>query len=105
MHRPPRGPGQDPSMPFRYARAGAFALGAIACAPAAQAQDAVPLGSVIVTAAGGREDPTVAAVRERLSETPGSVGVVAREAYASRFATGAPDVLRDTPGVFAQRKW
>ena len=64
------------------------------------------IDSVIVTAAPNPEEPAVVAqVRERLSETPGAVAVVAREAYASRFATGAADLLRDVPGVYVQKKW
>jgi len=94
-------------MTFRHDCAGALALGALACSPAAFAQaPSTPLASVTVTARPDPEDPpVVAAVRQRLSETPGAVAVVSREAYASRFATGAPDLLRDVPGVYAQRKW
>lgn len=76
------------------------------CAPA-HAQTlaaAATVDSVVVTA--NREDPpVVAGVRARLSETPGSVAVVAKEAYANRYAAGLSDLMRDVPGVYAQKKW
>src|SRR5262249_27301689 len=62
--------------------------------------------SVIVTGARNPEDPPVVqAARKRLSETPGAVSVISQESYASRFALGLDDVLRDAPGVYAQKKW
>lgn len=62
--------------------------------------------TVIVTAVRDPEDPPVVAeARERLSETPGAVAVVSNESYASRFAPGLVDILRDVPGVFIQKKW
>ncbi|MDG2520795.1 TonB-dependent receptor [Caulobacter segnis] len=62
--------------------------------------------SVIVTAAPNPEDPAVvSAARKRLSETPGAVSVISAESYANRFALALDDVLRDAPGVYAQRKW
>jgi iron complex outermembrane receptor protein len=61
---------------------------------------------VIVTASADPEDPPVVAeARERLSETPGAVAVVSNESYASRFAPGLVDILRDVPGVYVQKKW
>jgi iron complex outermembrane receptor protein len=62
--------------------------------------------SVIVTARRDPEDPAVVAgVRQRLSRTPGAVSVVAAEAYLGRRALALDDMLRDAPGVYAQRKW
>lgn len=62
--------------------------------------------SVIVTGARNAEDPPVVAnARARLSETPGAVAVISAESYAARYAPGMADLLRDTPGVFAQKKW
>lgn len=80
---------------------------------AAQAADAeivseadASVSSVIVTARRNAEDPTiVAAARRRLSETPGAVSVISQEAYARRQALALDDMLRDAPGVYAQRKW
>jgi len=64
------------------------------------------VSSVIVTARRNAEDPSVVAdARKRLSETPGAVSVISQEAYASRQALALDDMLRDAPGVYAQRKW
>jgi len=64
------------------------------------------LDSVIVTATRNPEDPPVVAeTRARLSRTPGAVAVVSAEAYVSRYAPNLADVLRDVPGVYAQKKW
>lgn len=87
------------------------ALGALSlavCAPAsAQAEDQIhTLQSVIVTARPDPEDPpVVGAARHRLSETPGGVSVISQESYARRQALALDDMLRDAPGVYAQRKW
>ena len=62
--------------------------------------------SIIVTATRNPEDPPVVAeTRARLSRTPGAVAVVSAESYASRYAPNLADVLRDVPGVYAQKKW
>jgi iron complex outermembrane receptor protein len=47
----------------------------------------------------------VADSRRQLSRTPGAVSVISQESYASRMALALDDVLRDAPGVYAQRKW
>ncbi|MBX9617359.1 MAG: TonB-dependent receptor plug domain-containing protein, partial [Caulobacteraceae bacterium] len=66
----------------------------------------VDLGEVIVTGARNPEDPPVVAeARRRLSRTPGAVAVVSAESLESRYAPNMADVLRDVPGVFAQKKW
>jgi iron complex outermembrane receptor protein len=90
-------------MAFSKTCLGALALWPLA-ALSAQAQTAVD--SVLVTASRNPEDPpVVAAARAQLSETPGSVAVVSAESYAARFAPGLSDLLRDVPGVYAQKKW
>lgn len=62
--------------------------------------------SIIVTGHADPSDPPVVAeARERLSRTPGSVAVVAAEAYEDRFAIGTPDILRDVPGVLAAKRY
>ena len=62
--------------------------------------------SVIVTARANPEDPPVVAIaRRRLSETPGGVSVISQESYINRQALALDDMLRDAPGVYAQRKW
>jgi len=64
------------------------------------------VSSVIVTARPNPEDPQVVAdARRRLSETPGGVSVISQESYISRQALALDDMLRDAPGVYAQRKW
>jgi iron complex outermembrane receptor protein len=77
-----------------------------AAALAADADQRVAVDSVIVTARANPEDPpVVAAARRRLSETPGGVSVISQESYINREALGLDDMLRDAPGVYAQRKW
>lgn len=62
--------------------------------------------TIIVTATRNPEDPLIVAeARARLSETPGSVAVVASESYEDRHAAGLADIVRDVPGVFIQKKW
>jgi iron complex outermembrane receptor protein len=89
---------------FRHALLGAAAL---ACLPAVtHAEEADQVSSVIVTARPNPEDPPVVAeARRRLSETPGAVSVISQESYISRQALALDDMLRDAPGVYAQRKW
>jgi iron complex outermembrane receptor protein len=79
---------------------------AVAAPEAADTNDQTNVSSVIVTARPNPEDPAVvAAARKRLSETPGGVSVISQEAYISREALALDDMLRDAPGVYAQRKW
>lgn len=67
---------------------------------------AIDLGEVIVTGAPNPEDPPVVAeARRRLSRTPGAVAVVSAESLESRYAPNLADVLRDVPGVYAEKKW
>lgn len=76
--------------------------------PAAQAADKsdTEVSSVIVTARRNPEDPPVVAdARKRLSETPGAVSVISQESYINRQTLALDDMLRDAPGVYAQRKW
>jgi iron complex outermembrane receptor protein len=77
-------------------------------AAGAHAEEAPPpsVDSVIVTARRDPEDPPVVAdARQRLSETPGAVSVISQESYIRREALALDDMLRDAPGVYAQRKW
>ncbi len=86
--------------------AASIAAPALAQSPAAAPPPVADLGEVIVTAAPNPEDsPTVAEARRRLSRTPGSVAVVSAESLESRYAPNMADVLRDVPGVYAQKKW
>ncbi|MED5538549.1 MAG: TonB-dependent receptor [Pseudomonadota bacterium] len=73
---------------------------------AQQASEPAVLDTVIVTARRNADDPAVVAeARERLARTPGAVAVVSAESYADRYAPNLADVLRDAPGVYAQKKW
>ena len=82
-----------------------LAAGALAT-PALAEEAPTILDSVTVTGARNPEDPPVVAnARARLSETPGAVAVVSAESYAARYAPGVADLLRDVPGVYAQKKW
>lgn len=85
----------------------ALLLGACAWPSLALADEAAPtVDSVIVTGARNPEDPPVVQdARARLSETPGAVSVISRESLQNRFAVGLDDILRDAPGVYAQKKW
>lgn len=75
-------------------------------APAVAQDQATDLGEVIVTGARNPEDPPVVAeARRRLSRTPGAVAVVSAESLQNRYAPNLADVLRDVPGVYAQKKW
>lgn len=91
---------------FRHALLGAAAVTCVPfCVQAEEADDA-RVSSVIVTARPNPEDPpVVAAARKRLSETPGAVSVISQESYINRQALALDDMLRDAPGVYAQRKW
>lgn len=81
-------------------------LAATCLATPAFAEDGDQVPVVIVTAKVNPEDPPVVAeARARLARTPGSVSVVAAEAYQDRFAIGTPDILRDVPGVLAQKRY
>jgi iron complex outermembrane receptor protein len=91
-------------MSFKLALMG----GALALMPAAAFAQTAPIetDTIIVTARPNPEDPpVVAAARERLSRTPGAVSVVSNESYEARAATGLTDLLRDVPGVLAQRRY
>ncbi len=79
---------------------------AILSAPvAAQAQSSTA-DIVIVTGQSFAEDPAVVAdARDRLSRTPGAVSAVANESFESRTAQSLGDMLRDVPGVLAQKRY
>ncbi|MDP3174558.1 MAG: TonB-dependent receptor [Phenylobacterium sp.] len=84
----------------------ALALAAPALSHAAEADRGYTVDSVIVTATPNSEDPPVVAeARARLSETPGSVAVISAESYKARFTPNLAEILRDVPGVYAEKKW
>lgn len=94
-----------------YAAPCALLLAALSASPALaqtapQEAPSVDLGEVIVTGARNPEDPPIVAeARRRLSRTPGAVAVVSSESLETRYAPNIADVLRDVPGVYAQKKW
>lgn len=91
--------------PLLLASSALFGLGLPTLA-AAEAAPPNTVDSVIVTGARDPEDPPVVGdARQRLSETPGAVSVISQESYIRREALALDDVLRDAPGVYAQRKW
>jgi iron complex outermembrane receptor protein len=111
-------------MSCRYAISAAVLAWAICAAPAAAdvldaAQAAAPASplvssedlattveEVVVTASRNRESPRVVSdSRTRLTRTPGAVSVVANETYEDRAAQGLSDLLRDVPGVIADRRY
>lgn len=68
--------------------------------------DATEVDEVIVVARLDRDlSPAAAGARERLDRTPGGVAVVGREAYDNRLTVNLSDALKDTPGVFAEKRW
>jgi iron complex outermembrane receptor protein len=95
----------------RRARVRALLLGAASAALAtsafaAEAGAPTTVDSVIVTARPDPEDPAVVAgARRELSETPGGVSVISQESFINRQSLALDDMLRDAPGVYAQRKW
>jgi len=92
--------------PLRVLLLAAAALPALAPTTLSAAETPTTVDTVIVTGARNPEDPPVVGdARKRLSETPGAVSVISAESYEKRFAIALDDMLRDAPGVYAQRKW
>jgi iron complex outermembrane receptor protein len=84
----------------------ALCVSALALMPGMALAESADNETIIVTARPNPEDPpVVAAARDDLSRTPGAVSVVANESYEARAATGLTDLLRDVPGVLAQRRY
>ena len=92
--------------PLRALLFAAAALPALAPTCLFAAETPTTVDTVSVTGARNPEDPPVVGdARKRLSETPGAVSVISAESYEKRFAIALDDMLRDAPGVYAQRKW
>lgn len=84
----------------------ALCVSALALMPGMALAESADNETIIVTARPNPEDPPVVAeARDDLSRTPGAVSVVANESYEARAATGLTDLLRDVPGVLAQRRY
>ncbi|HYG90013.1 MAG TPA: TonB-dependent receptor [Azospirillum sp.] len=56
-------------------------------------------------AGGSPTAPAPEQAREDLNRTPGSVGFIDSESYKGRHTKDLRDVLKDTPGVFAQSRY
>lgn len=81
-------------------------IGALLLAPSLAHADDQQTDVIIVTAQPNPEDPPVVAeARERLARTPGAVSVVSNESFEARAAQGLSDILRDAPGVLAQKRY
>lgn len=84
----------------------ALCVSALALMPSIALAASADDETIIVTARPNPEDPPVVShARERLSRTPGAVSVVSNEAHENRASTGLTDILRDVPGVLAQRRY
>ncbi len=84
----------------------ALLVSALALAPSMARAETTDSDTIIVTARRNPEDPAIVAdARDQLSRTPGAVSVVANESYENRAATGLTDLMRDVPGVLAQRRY
>ena len=90
---------------FLFTSSAVLALVLPALAAAETASGSV-VDTVIVTGRRDPDDPPVVGdARQRLSQTPGAVSVISQESYIRREALALDDMLRDAPGVYAQRKW
>ncbi|AXQ29506.1 TonB-dependent receptor [Solimonas sp. K1W22B-7] len=67
----------------------------------------VVLEPVTVTGerAGSPTAPTVRQAHDRIEQTPGGVDLVSSEEFQDRYTRNLRDMLRDTPGVFAQTRF
>jgi iron complex outermembrane receptor protein len=83
----------------------AFPLGP----PVALAQEvsqAIALPEITVNAsAGSLTVPSLERQRERILAIPGSVAFIDSRSFENRYTNAIPDVLKDTPGVFAQTRY
>lgn len=67
----------------------------------------VVLDPVIVTGeqSGSPTSATVRQAHDRIEQVPGGVDLVSSEEFQDRYAVNLRDILRDTPGVFAQTRF
>lgn len=65
-----------------------------------QPQTARPAGG-----AGSLTAPSVQAQKQQLAAIPGAVTLVDAASFQNRYANNLPDILKDTPGVFAQTRY
>ncbi|PWC52710.1 TonB-dependent receptor [Azospirillum sp. TSO22-1] len=74
---------------------------------AAQTAPPVTLDTMTINAQGGGSltVPAPAQAREELNRTPGSVGFIDSESQKGQVSRDLRDVLKDTPGVYAQSRY
>jgi iron complex outermembrane receptor protein len=98
--------------PFR----GALCAFALSCLPVlllasapASAQDETALPEIAVQGSGPPQGsltvPSVEAQREALNATVGSVAFIDARSFENRYTNNITDVLKDTPGVYAQTRY
>ncbi len=98
--------------PFR----GALCASALSCLPAlllasapAGAQDETALPEIAVQGSGPPQGsltvPSVQAQREAVNATVGSVAFIDARSFENRYTNNITDVLKDTPGVYAQTRY
>lgn len=94
----------------RLTGSGALALAFLSLSQACRAQagpDRVELPELSVSgaAAGSATVPSVAEQRRAVNATVGSVAFVDAASFEDRYANTLRDVLKDTPGVYAQERY
>ena len=98
--------------PFR----GALCASALSClsvlllaAAPASAQEETALPEIAVQGSGPPQGsltvPSVEAQREAVNATVGSVAFVDARSFENRYTNNITDVLKDTPGVYAQTRY
>jgi iron complex outermembrane receptor protein len=98
--------------PFR----GALCASALSCLPVlllasapASAQDETALPEIAVQGSGPPQGsltvPSVEAQREAVNATVGSVAFIDARSFENRYTNNITDVLKDTPGVYAQTRY
>lgn len=68
-------------------------------------QTELPPVSVTATPTGSLTVPSVAAQREQVLQTPGSVGWIDSESLKGTYTNNLRDVLKDVPGVWVQTRY
>jgi iron complex outermembrane receptor protein len=96
---------------------GALALAVLLAAHAANADDApaaadsgrtfslAPITVSGVAESGSLTVPSIAAQKDTIDQTVGSVGFVDAESFQNRYANTLRDVLKDSPGVFVENRY
>ena len=84
-----------------------LAASVLVCAigPAAAEHAVTVLPEVLVEAERDERQSAVDAARTSIQNTPGAVAVVSSEEFEDRYALNVRDILRYTPGVFAQQRF